>query len=404
MCRSSGTRAARSSPRSATRRLAVTSSSRQPATAPRTSTTPTYQDATGKNWFSYDSGAILVGAGNAPGCKWGNDPTVARGRLSFSNYGSRLDLQGWGDCVTTTAYGDLQGSPGGSAAYTELFSGTSSASPIVAAGAALVSSIAESRGSTLTPATVRSTLKSTGQAQAATGNPGNIGPLPNVKAAVGALGPKLAESAHLSAARSSARRLCPSGRAGRASGSAAAQYDVRLSTDGGAYVKQTLASPESPPPSSRWRRTTTTSSPPEPWTPPASGATGAYGTKFSLGQYQENYSTTNPAFTGAWARSAWQPASGGYLNVSATAGDKATFSFTGSNVAWIATKATNRVQAKVYVDGVAREDGRSLLRDHGRAVHRLQRSRGRRPVRTRSPWRSSARRIARKSTWTRSSG
>ena len=28
----------------------------------------------GRNWFSYDSGAIMVGAGNAPGCTWGSDP------------------------------------------------------------------------------------------------------------------------------------------------------------------------------------------------------------------------------------------------------------------------------------------------------------------------------------------
>ena len=49
---------------------------------------------------------------------------------------------------------------------------------------------------------------------------------------------------------------------------------------------------------------------------------------------------------------AWQPASDGFVSVSATAGDRATFSFTGTNVAWIATKATNRGQARVYVDGV----------------------------------------------------
>ena len=49
------------------------------------------------NWFATDSGAILVGAGNAPGCRYGTDPTVARGRLSFSNYGSSVDAQGWGN-------------------------------------------------------------------------------------------------------------------------------------------------------------------------------------------------------------------------------------------------------------------------------------------------------------------
>ena len=79
---------------------------------------PIYNDATGKNWFSYDSGAILVGAGNAPGCVWGSDPTIARGRLSFSNYGSRLNAQGWGDCVYTSGYGDLQGGTNANLWYT----------------------------------------------------------------------------------------------------------------------------------------------------------------------------------------------------------------------------------------------------------------------------------------------
>jgi Subtilase family len=48
-----------------------------------------------------DSGAIVVGAGGSPGS--GAD----RQRLSFSSYGSRVDVQGQGDRVTTTGYGDL---------------------------------------------------------------------------------------------------------------------------------------------------------------------------------------------------------------------------------------------------------------------------------------------------------
>jgi serine protease len=146
-----------------------------------------YNDPTGRNWFSYDSGAIMVGAGNAPGCtRWG--PVAARGRLAFSNYGSRLNAQAWGACVTTTGYGFLQGATGSDLAYTDRFSGTSSASPIVASSAALLSSIAESRGTTLTPAQVRSLLSATGQAQPS-GDSGRIGPLPDMRAAIGALGP-----------------------------------------------------------------------------------------------------------------------------------------------------------------------------------------------------------------------
>ena len=52
-----------------------------------------------------DSGAIIVGAGGAPGCT-----DRPRGRLDFSNFGSRVNLQGWGECVASTGYGDAEGS------------------------------------------------------------------------------------------------------------------------------------------------------------------------------------------------------------------------------------------------------------------------------------------------------
>ena len=51
-----------------------------------------------------DSGAIIVGAG---GSGAGGSCQAARTRMSFSNYGRRVDLQGWGECVTTTGYGYL---------------------------------------------------------------------------------------------------------------------------------------------------------------------------------------------------------------------------------------------------------------------------------------------------------
>jgi hypothetical protein len=78
----------------------------------------------------------------------------------------------------------------------------------------------------------------------------------------------------------------------------------------------------------------------------------AYGKAFHLGEYQENHAAANPSYAGTWTRSAWQPAVDGFLSVSGTAGDAASFSFTGRNVAWIASRATNRGQARVYVDGV----------------------------------------------------
>ncbi|HEX7283567.1 MAG TPA: PKD domain-containing protein [Vicinamibacterales bacterium] len=125
-----------------------------------------------------DSGAIIVGAGGAPGCS-----NPARGRLSFSNYGSRVNLQGWGQCVVTSGYGvDLQGVSMGNDAYTNSFGGTSSASPIVSGAAALLSSIAQQQGVLMTPTQVRSQLVATGTAQ--TGSD-HIGPLPNLRTALG---------------------------------------------------------------------------------------------------------------------------------------------------------------------------------------------------------------------------
>ena len=316
---------------------------------------PVYNVWNGTNWFSHDSRAIMVGAGNAPNCMQYNDPT-ARDRLSYSNYGSRVDVQGWGDCVTTTGYGrttdygSLQGGTDANLWYTGGFSGTSSASPIVAGAAAVLSSVAESRGTILPPATVRSLLRSTGQAQVF-GRAGNIGPLPNLKAAIDALGPKLTESGHVVEGANLGTTTVPVRESWSSSGSAPAQYDVRLSTDGSIFVKQTLSSPTSSSAVFSLERNHNYR-----FAARAADADGiwgdwAYGTTFSLGEYQENYSSTNPLFTGTWTRAAWQSASDGYLSVSATAGDKVAFTFTGTNVAWVATKSSNRGQADVYVDG-----------------------------------------------------
>ncbi len=124
-----------------------------------------------------DSGAIMVGAGGAPGCT-----APARGRLDFSNFGARVNLQGWGECVVTTGYGDLQGGADPNVWYTDTFGGTSSASPIVAGAAGVVSSIAQQRGVTLTPQQVRTLLRDTGTPQelGMSALTGNIGPLPNL--------------------------------------------------------------------------------------------------------------------------------------------------------------------------------------------------------------------------------
>ncbi|MEH6419917.1 S8 family serine peptidase [Pseudomonas sp. CGJS7] len=128
-----------------------------------------------------DSGSIIVGAGGPRSTTWCSDSTAERARQSFSTYGRRVNVQAWGRCVTTTGYGNLYNG-GTNAYYTKTFSGTSSASPIVAAAVVSLSGVAKQRGITLTPRQMRDLLVSTGTPQAGSG--GNIGPLPNLRAAI----------------------------------------------------------------------------------------------------------------------------------------------------------------------------------------------------------------------------
>jgi Tol biopolymer transport system component len=134
-----------------------------------------------------DSGAIVVGAGGAPDCDRYAQPP--RSRLEFSTYGQRVNLQGWGECVTTTGYGDLYSEGPPETRYTAFFAGTSSASPIVAAAAAAVSSAYQEAnpGSQLAPADLRDVLTDTGTPQDLTSPgalPGRVGPLPDLVAAL----------------------------------------------------------------------------------------------------------------------------------------------------------------------------------------------------------------------------
>lgn len=140
------------------------------------------------NRSARDSGAIVVGAGAPPpgthGVDWGPD----RSRLDFSNYGSVVDVQGWGREVTTTGYGDLQGGTNEDVWYTDRFSGTSSASPIVVGAVGAYQGVMRARGTPKTPAQVRSLLRSTGSPQQdAPGRPATqrIGNRPNLRAMIG---------------------------------------------------------------------------------------------------------------------------------------------------------------------------------------------------------------------------
>ncbi|QRN98396.1 S8 family serine peptidase [Archangium violaceum] len=124
-----------------------------------------------------DSGAILVGASTA----------TTRVPMCWTNFGSRVDVHGWGESVTSLGYGDLFGSAyGENQYYTASFSGTSSASPIVTASVADLQGVALARGKgALEPRYLRSILASTGTPQASDSR--NIGRLPNLRQAIAQL-------------------------------------------------------------------------------------------------------------------------------------------------------------------------------------------------------------------------
>jgi hypothetical protein len=138
-----------------------------------------------------DSGSIVVGAGAPPPGTHNEDHGPDRSRLDFSNYGSRVDVQGWGREVTTCGYGDLQGGISEDIWYTDEFSGTSSASPIVVGVIGCLQGILRSRRKDpLTPAEVRTLLRTTGAPQTdAPGRPATqrIGNRPDLRQLVAAL-------------------------------------------------------------------------------------------------------------------------------------------------------------------------------------------------------------------------
>ncbi|MEK6333299.1 MAG: S8 family serine peptidase [Acidobacteriota bacterium] len=156
---------------------------------------PTGFPTTWRNPFNLanpQSGAVIVGAGAPPPGTHGRNHGADRSRLDFSNWGARVDVQGWGREVTTTGYGDLQGGGNEDLWYTDVFSGTSSASPIVVgAVGCMQGALRAASKPLLTPATARNILRTTGSAQQdEPGRPATqrIGNRPNLRQALTQLG------------------------------------------------------------------------------------------------------------------------------------------------------------------------------------------------------------------------
>ncbi len=144
-----------------------------------------YMNTNNLTWYG-NSGAIIVGAGGVyPGGTW---PQGDLAKLDFSSFGRRFDLQGGGENVTTTGYGNLYSAEGYNYWYRRDFDGTSSASPVVAGAVACCVGYWKSNISAIPPSPhyLRTILINTGTPQVGPQS-GWIGPRPNLHAAFDAL-------------------------------------------------------------------------------------------------------------------------------------------------------------------------------------------------------------------------
>lgn len=116
-----------------------------------------------------DSGAIMCGAATSSGYpEW------------FTNYGARVDVNGWGSSIVTCGYGDLQGGAE-EVWYTSNFGGTSGASPIIVGSVvALQGIIKDSSGTPFDAFAIREALIETGSPQLGLDH---VGPRPDILAA-----------------------------------------------------------------------------------------------------------------------------------------------------------------------------------------------------------------------------
>lgn len=118
------------------------------------------------------SSAVVVGAGYAP------SSATPRSAMTDSNYGVRVDCQGWGEKVTTTIP-----NPANAGWFGQPMGLTSAASTIVAGVVAAVQSVNKAAGNlAIEPGTLRKLLQTTGSPQPEPGNADqHIGPLPDIR-------------------------------------------------------------------------------------------------------------------------------------------------------------------------------------------------------------------------------
>ncbi|KAK4675872.1 hypothetical protein QC764_506880 [Podospora pseudoanserina] len=119
-----------------------------------------------------ESGATMVGASSSAAPHY---------RLWYSNHGSRVDVYAWGENIDTTFTDDNSGTDN---SYTDYFSGTSGASPIIVGAAAAVQGIANATlGYKFSPLQLRQILTTNGT-PSSTPSTDRIGVMPNLRAII----------------------------------------------------------------------------------------------------------------------------------------------------------------------------------------------------------------------------
>ena len=125
-------------------------------------------------------------------------------------------------------------------------------------------------------------------------------------------------------------------------------YDVQRQVDGGRWASIGSVGVYQPPPA-RMPRVTTIASVSEPATAPATGRAG--GTAPRSGLTGRGDSSSAITWRGTWALASSTEWWGGTARYARAAGKRATLSFTGRSVAWVAAKGPDRGRARVYIGG-----------------------------------------------------
>jgi hypothetical protein len=302
---------------------------------------PEYGDTFNTRTGRPDSGAIIVGAGASPADCKAKSGRPARSRLDFSNYGEFVDIQGWGEC--------------------------SSASRIVAGAAAAYSSAMEATiGTRPTSWQVRQMLVSTGTPQDTTSQKaleGNIGPLPNLLAALALIG---TDADTTQPTVTAPVQTIAKGRAGSTvpirvrwsatDASGIKSYELWRSTNGGNFVRDTTLSPTA---TAHTYSLTVGKSYRffvRAYDNAGNASAAKYGPTFTPTVTDDRSGVTYFARGGSWIRESWSQAYMGTLTTLHTgvtgAGGFARYTFTGRDVAYVASLGSNRKSATVKIDGV----------------------------------------------------